>query len=106
MCGASDLMPALLADANACVADAVCLSAADFPQNTDLASDQAVHWVSSSFDGHFLINIFAVIDRHLVIGFVALRHGDGGVVLFVDGPFDQLDQAEAHYQTAEGWTRI
>jgi hypothetical protein len=99
-------MSALLAEANAYVANDISVSATDFPKDFDLTSDQRVDWVSSTFDGHHLINIFAVTEQRSIIGFLALRHGDYGIVEQVDGPFGGLDEAEAYFDIGGSWTRV
>jgi len=99
-------MSALLAEAKAYVADESSVSATDFPLDTELKAGQKVDWVSSTFDGFHLINVFAVIEQNSGTRFLALSHGNDGIVECVDGPFNSLDAAEAYYTTQEGWTRL
>ena len=99
-------MSALPAEAKACVADEISVSATDFPLDTELKTGQKVDWVSSTFDGLYLINVFAVTEEGSRTRFLALSHGDDGILACVDGPFNSLDAAEANYTTQEVWTQL
>ena len=99
-------MAALLAEAKTYVADEISVSATDFPLDTELKTGQKVDWVSSTFDGRHLINVFAVTEQSSRTRFLALSHGNEGIVECVDGPFNSLDATEAYYTTQEGWTRV
>ena len=78
----------------------------DFPMETELRENEQVVWVSSTFDGFALVNVFEVRCVSQPTQFIALSHSDGGVVFRYDGPWASLEDAQASFTTEEGWTTI
>ena len=101
-----DLVAALLAEAKSCADNEVAFCAEDFPQETELQTGQEVTWVSSTFDGLNLVNVYSVTDLGERPLFLGLSFGDGGVLVGADGPFQSLQETEAQYESPEGWTRV
>ena len=101
------LIVALLSELDEHVSKRNSLSADQFPEDTLLDDDQKVSWVSSTFDGLHLINIYEVSAPGASPRYIASGHSDGGVVNFAAGPWDSLNAAEASFgDILEGWTRL
>lgn len=101
------LVASLLSELDHCVSEELCLSAADFPQDTPLEDDQDVTWVSSTVDRFHMINIYKVSARGASPLYIGSGHSDGGVVVFAAGPWNSLDAAEASFgDIPEEWTRL
>ena len=103
----NSLASSLLLELQDCVSEERSLSADSFPQDTILEEEQGVSWVSSTFDGLHLINIFEVSEGRAPPSFIASGHSDGGVVVFVGGPWGSRDAAEASFgEIDEEWARL
>lgn len=101
------LIASLLSELEDFVSKELSLSADDFPQDTLLDDDQVVSWVSSTFDGLNMINIYEISEPGASPRYIASGHSDGGVVIFAAGPWDSLDAAEASFgYIDEEWTRL
>lgn len=75
------------------------------PSETELNDNEEVVWVSSTFDGSALINVFEVCSPSQTNQYIALAHSDGGVVVSCLGPWASLPDAEANFDT-DRWKRI
>lgn len=101
------LVTSLLSELEDFVSKELSLSADDFPQDTNLDDEQIVSWVSSTFDGLHMINIYEVSTPGASPRYIASGHSDGGVVIFAAGPWDSLDTAEESFgDIPEEWTHL
>lgn len=81
------------------------LRADDFPLDIELGEYEFCKWVSSTFDGTSLVNVFEVQSAGEEVQYLAVWCSDGGVVVGFGGPWQSLSHAEANFRTLEGWTR-
>jgi hypothetical protein len=101
------LVASLLSELEERVSKELSLSADQFPEDTLLEDDEEVSWVSSTFDGLNMINIYEIGEPGASPRYIASGHSDGGVVVFAAGPWDSLDAAEASFgDIEEDWTRL
>lgn len=102
----NDLVAALLGELEEAISIGLSLGADDFPQDTSINPDQSVSWVSSVFDGSYLVNIFKVSESG-THNFIGSSHSDGGAVVKAHGPWSSLESAEASFgELEEEWTRL
>lgn len=103
---ANELVSRLIQEVNGLIDDERSSGGDDFPVETGLRENEQVVWVSSTFDGLSLVNVFEVRCASQPTQFIALSHSDGGVVICYDGPWASLEDAQASFTTEEGWTTI
>lgn len=83
------------------------LSADEIPRSVDLAVDEEIEWVSSTFINPHLVNIFVCTAPTEPIQVLLTRHSDGGVIVFLEGPWESVLDAKCDVGPAvEGWTDV
>lgn len=75
-------------------------------EDLSLSENESVEWVSSTYNGSHMVNIFKCISLSEPTCFVAIFQGDGGVIGYYEGPFESLDEAQNDIPTNEGWTSM
>ena len=68
------------------------------------SENKSVEWVSSTYNGSHMVNIFKCISLSEPICFVAIFQGDGGFIGYSEGPFASLHEAQSYIPTDEAWT--
>ena len=99
------LVEALLAELLELSEKGTSFASTEFPVDTGLGDGDSVEWVASTFADELMHNIYHVSDEN-GDDYISSSHGDGGVVVFYDGPWATLQEAEAAFgDVVEGWLR-
>jgi hypothetical protein len=83
------------------------ISADDVGQLIELEHGEQVDWVSSTWMAPDLVNLFTCGTGAEPMTIVATRHGDRGVLVGIDGPWNSIDDAKnALGEAPEGWSDV
>lgn len=83
------------------------VSADDVSNLIELKTGQTVNWVSSTWLEPQMVNLYACGVEGEKSTYIGTRHGDGGVLESIDGPWQTLEDAKASYEDVpEGWSDL
>ena len=83
------------------------LSADDIPINVDLEVGEEISWAASTWIEPHLLNIFLCTTPTEPAQALLTRHGDRGVIVGLEGPWNSISDAKNGAGSApEGWTDI
>ena len=98
------LLDRLFEEIEGLASEEIAFDADQFPQDIELAENEHVEWVASTFVDPAMIYLYKCWIDGANACFFSVYTSDGGVVAGGDGPWNSLKDGKASYAATEGWT--